>query len=321
MKIYEERDFMARVILIGEPMALFIADQTGNLQTIQKFTRSAAGAEMNVAIGLKRLNHEVSYITKLGNDPFGKYLLDFLNGEHINTEHVSFDNHYPTAFQLKAKTEEGDPDVAYYRNGSAASNLQIEDVEDIDMNEFDHFHLTGIFPAVSTTSRATLLYLVEKAKNKGLTTSFDPNLRLTLWKDHDKMVKTINKIACKCDIVLPGISEGKILTGFDEPKDIADFYLNKGVKVVVIKCGPEGAYVKTQTQEHFVKGYKVDKVIDTVGAGDGFAVGFVSGILEKLSLEECTKRANAIGALQVMNEGDNEGLPTCAGLKDFMETK
>lgn len=310
---------MARVILIGEPMALFIADQTGSLENIQKFSKSAAGAEMNVAIGLKRLEHEVSYITKLGKDPFGKYLKEFLDTEGINTEFVRFDSHYPTAFQLKAKTEEGDPDVVYYRNGSAASNLQIEDVEDIEMKEFDHFHLTGIFPAVSTTSRATLLYLIEKAKNNGLTTSFDPNLRLTLWKDHDKMVNTINKIAFKCDIVLPGVGEGKILTGFDEPKDIADFYLNRGVKVVVIKCGPKGAYVKTKTEEHFVKGYKVDKVIDTVGAGDGFAVGFLSGILEQLSLEECTSRANAIGALQVMHEGDNEGLPTCEILKNFME--
>ncbi|MGL6175045.1 MAG: sugar kinase [Cellulosilyticaceae bacterium] len=309
---------MARVILIGEPMALFIADQTGSLETIQRFSKSAAGAEMNVAIGLKRLGHEVSYITKLGKDPFGTYLKKFLDGENINTEFVKFDPHYPTAFQLKAKTEAGDPDVVYYRNGSAASNLQIEDVEDIEMRLFDHFHLTGIFPAVSSTSRATLLYLIEKAKNSGLTTSFDPNLRLTLWKDHDKMVNTINKIACKCDMVLPGVSEGKILTGFDEPKDIADFYLDRGVKIVVIKCGPEGAYVKTKTEEHFVKGYKVDKVIDTVGAGDGFAVGFLSGVLEKLALEECTARANAIGALQVMHEGDNEGLPTSTILKDFM---
>ena len=69
---------MSRVILVGEPMALFIAEEQGTLDKVTTFKRSAAGAEMNVAIGLKRLEHEVCYITKLGRDPFGKYLIDFL---------------------------------------------------------------------------------------------------------------------------------------------------------------------------------------------------------------------------------------------------
>lgn len=309
---------MAHVVLVGEPMALFIAGEENTLDKVESFTRSAAGAEMNVAIGLQRLGNKVSYITKLGVDPFGKYLIDFLDNQHINTEFITFDDHYPTAFQLKAKTSKGDPTVAYYRNGSAASNLQIEDVDDIEMGQFDHIHLTGIFPAISSTSRNTLFYLMEKAKNNGLTTSFDPNLRPTLWKDTQKMIGTINKLACKCDVVLPGIEEGRILTGLNHEKEIADFYLDRGVKVVVIKLGAKGAYVKSKEGEAYVDGYPVEKVIDTVGAGDGFAVGFLSGILEKLSLEECTQRANAIGALQVMHVGDNEGLPTQEKLMTFM---
>ncbi|ADZ85535.1 sugar kinase [Cellulosilyticum lentocellum] len=312
---------MSKVILVGEPMALFIAETEGTLDTVTSFTRSAAGAEMNVAIGLKRLEHEVCYITKLGRDPFGKYLIDFLKGEGIDTSFICFDDHYPTAFQLKGKTSVGDPDVAYYRNGSAASNLKVDDVDEIDMCGFNHFHLTGIFPAISDISRATLLYLIEKAKNNGLTTSFDPNLRPSLWKDSTDMVATINKIAFRCDTVLPGISEGKILTGFNHEKDIADFYLSHGVKNVVIKMGPKGAYVKTQTEEAYIGGYHVEKVIDTVGAGDGFAVGFISGLLENKDVRECADRANAIGALQVMHKGDNEGLPTREQLFGFMEKK
>ena len=93
---------MSRVILVGEPMALFIAEEQGTLDKVTTFKRSAAGAEMNVAIGLKRLEHEVCYITKLGKDPFGKYLIDFLNKEGIDTSKICFDDHYPTAFQLKA---------------------------------------------------------------------------------------------------------------------------------------------------------------------------------------------------------------------------
>lgn len=312
---------MSKVILVGEPMALFIAEEQGTLDTVTRFTRSAAGAEMNVAIGLKRLEHEVCYITKLGMDPFGKYLIDFLKGEGIDTSKICFDDHYPTAFQLKAKTEKGDPDVAYYRNGSAASNITVDDVESIDMEGFDHFHLTGIFPAISDSSRATLLYLIEKAKNNGLSTSFDPNLRPSLWKNKEHMIEMINKIAFRCDTVLPGIGEGRILTGLEHESDIADFYLNRGVKNVVIKMGPKGAYVKTKTEEKYIDGYKVEKVIDTVGAGDGFAVGFLSGLLEKETVENCADRATAIGAIQVMHASDNEGLPTREELFAFMQKK
>lgn len=187
------------------------------------------------------------------------------------------------------------------------------------MKGFDHFHLTGIFPAISDSSRATLLYLIEKAQNNGLTTSFDPNLRPSLWKNKEQMIEIINKIAFRCETVLPGINEGRILTGLEHESDIADFYLNKGVKNVVIKMGPKGAYVKTQTEEKYIDGYKVEKVVDTVGAGDGFAVGFLSGLLEKEPIDNCADRANAIGAIQVMHASDNEGLPTRQELFDFMK--
>lgn len=312
---------MSKVILVGEPMALFIAETEGPLDKVTKFTRSAAGAEMNVAIGLKRLGNEVCYITKLGKDPFGKYLMEFLHKEGIETDKICLDDHYPTAFQLKGKTSIGDPEVAYYRNGSAASNLRVDDVDEVDMEGFNHFHLTGIFPAISDTSRATLLYLIEKAKNIGLTTSFDPNIRRSLWKNSTDMIATINKIAFRCDTVLPGISEGKLLTGYDKEEDIAKFYLDRGVKNVVIKMGPKGAYVRTQTDERYVQGYTVKKVVDTVGAGDGFAVGYISALLEGKDIRECADRANAIGALQVMHKGDNEGLPNIEQLEAFMQNK
>ena len=135
------------------------------------------------------------------------------------------------------------------------------------------------------------------------------------------MVEIINKIAFRCDTVLPGIGEGKILTGYEHERDIADFYLSKGVKNVVIKMGPQGAYVKTQTEEKYVDGYKVKKVIDTVGAGDWFAVGVLSGLLEKEPIENCVDRGNAIGAIQVMHTSDNEGLPTRDELFTFMKNK
>ena len=100
------------------------------------------------------------------------------------------------------------------------------------------------------------------------------------------------------------------------------FYLENGASICVTKCGSKGAYVSTKDNENYmVNGYKVEKVVDTVGAGDGFATGVVTGLMEGLPLKDAVKRATAIGAIQVMSRGDNEGLPTRAQLNAFMSNE
>lgn len=133
------------------------------------------------------------------------------------------------------------------------------------------------------------------------------------------MIATINDLATRCDWFLPGLGEGKILTGLETPEEIAAYYLERGVSLVVIKLGPEGAYYKTAAgEEGYVDGFKVEEVVDTVGAGDGFAVGVISAMLEKLPVAEAVRRGNAIGALAVMSPGDMDGLPTRDKLESFM---
>lgn len=310
---------MPEIILIGEPMVMFVADYVGNLEDVEKFTRSLAGAEVNVCIGLKRLGYDVSYVTKLGVDPFGKYIKKFLINEGIDTSYITFDPKFPTAFQIKSKVEVGDPEVVYFRRGTAASHITKEDIEKIDLDGVRHIHVTGIPPALSESCMEATYELISRAKEKGLYVTFDPNLRPNLWASKEEMVSVINDIASKCDMVLPGVGEGLTLTGSDNPSVIADFYLNLGVNTVIVKVGSKGAFVKTQNEAYTVPGFKVSKVVDTVGAGDGFAVGIISGLLEKLPLREAVKRGNAIGSLQVMVPGDNEGLPNREKLEEYLK--
>lgn len=135
------------------------------------------------------------------------------------------------------------------------------------------------------------------------------------------MVKEINEAAFQADYVLPGLAEGEILTGFKNPRDIASFYLDKGVELVVIKLGPAGAFYKTAAEEGTVLGFPVEKVVDTVGAGDGFAVGVISGLLEGLSIHDAVMRGNAIGSLAVQSPGDNDGYPTKEQLNKYIDNK
>jgi len=182
-------------------------------------------------------------------------------------------------------------------------------------------HLTGIFPGTSQQALDTFEYFVSLLHKNNIPLVFDPNLRPQLWSTHEKMVAIINTLAAKADIILPGVNEGETLMGSRDPEKIADFYLANGerTKTVIIKVGSKGAFVKTRAGEtYMVPGYKVSKVIDTVGAGDGFAAGFISGELEGLSIEESVRRGNAVGALGVQAPGDNDGYPTPDELKKFM---
>lgn len=308
------------LLLAGEPMGLLIAQSEGSLDSVAGFTLAVAGAEFNVATGAARLGHFVSYLTKLGNDPFGTRITNTLTANKIDSSNVLTSDTNTTGFMLKSKVSKGDPEIFYFRKGSAASTLDASDVEKIDFSKFDYVHLTGIFPALTDSTRAAMMALIKKAKELGLFISFDPNLRPQLWPSQEVMVKTLNELASYADLVLPGCGEGKILCGSEDPSKINDFYSSLGARMVVTKLGPDGALVREGDNEYKVPGFIIDKVVDTVGAGDGFACGVITGLMEGLSLEKAVERGAAIGAIQCTFAGDNEGLPTQEQLKEFMQS-
>ena len=305
-------------ILVGEPMGLFIAQEEGELSDVSGYSMAVAGAEFNVAVGLARLNLPVTYLTRLGEDPFGQKIVRTLQRNGIGSEFVSFSKERSTGFMLKSKVSTGDPKIFYFRKGSAASTLSKEDVDRMDFSGYGFVHLTGIFPALSESTKEASFYLIKKAREHGLTVSFDPNLRPQLWPDTETMVQTLNEFAALSDYVLPGEAEGELLCGDRDPRKIGRFYLARGAKAVVTKMGSRGAYLMTEQDQELVPGFSIEKVVDTVGAGDGFAAGILSALMEGKNLYEAVRRANAVGAIQVTSIGDNDGLPSRAQLAGFM---
>jgi 2-dehydro-3-deoxygluconokinase len=299
------------VITYGEAMAMFVAAETGPLAGVGHFAKRIAGADLNVAIGLARLGFKVGWMSRVGNDSFGQYVRETLHREGIDQQRVITDERYPTGFQLKSKNDDGsDPAVEYFRKGSAASYLSPDDFAPFYVLPARHLHLTGVAPAISDSSRELAFLLAREMRAAGKTISFDPNLRPTLWPSRAAMVEGLNALAELADWVLPGIGEGEILTGYTKPEDIARFYLERGARGVIIKLGARGAYFRTADDAGVVAAHALEKVVDTVGAGDGFAVGVVSALLEGRPLHEAVARGNRIGALAIQVIGDSEGLPT-----------
>ncbi|MDR0297145.1 MAG: sugar kinase [Streptococcaceae bacterium] len=316
---------MAELITIGEPLVTYVSkDMDRGLVESLNWSKIMGGAELNVMVGATRLGHTTEYVTQVGTDPFGQYVINEIGRQKVGNSYISTSSDYWTGHQLKELVSQGDPATFNYRKGSAASQMEKTRIDEIDFSEVKWAHLSGIFPGTSLTARETFRYFAEQLIARGIHTTFDPNLRPPLWESEEVMRQTVNDLAKQGEIVLPGINEGKILMGSENPEAIADFYLSNGgiTHTVIVKLGAAGAYVKTKSGESYtVPGFKVDKIVDTVGAGDGFAVGLLTAQLEGKNLKESVRRACAIGAMAIMTPGDNDGYPTAEQLEAFYQTQ
>ncbi len=308
---------MLDAVTFGETMVMMTPEETGSLKYADRFSRHLGGTESNFAIGLARLGLRAGWISRLGRDSFGDYVEAFIRGEGVDVSQVKRDPGCPTGLMVKERFELGQTRVYYYRRGSAASRLRPEDLDETYMGQARHLHLTGITPALSDSCRQTVYRGIELARQGGLTITFDPNIRLKLWSG-EEMRRVILDIASRVDVVLPGLREGQILFETDRPDEILSRFLALGPRVVVLKTGAEGAILGTTEERTHVPGFQLERMVDPVGAGDGFAAGFVAGQLKGYSLPESVRLANAVGAFATTVRGDVEGLPTWDELQLFL---
>lgn len=306
------------VIGIGETMVLFTPQSNGLMRYARNFSSRFAGAETNTLIGLSRLGYKTGWISKVGKDEFGKYIVSSIRGEGVDVSQVTEDEYAPTGVFFKSILNEKNIKIYYYREGSAASKLTLSDISENYISKSKYLHVTGITPALSKECYDSIFYAVELAKRHNVKVVFDPNIRYKLWKDMNFAKKTIIKLANMSDIVLPGINEGKFLFGTDDYRKIGENFLNGGAKQVVIKLGARGAYYATPNEEDMVPGIKVDNVIDPIGAGDGFAAGVLSGLLDGFNFKKSVERGCIIGAIVTTVSGDIEGLPDREALMQYV---
>lgn len=303
------------VVTIGESMVLFEPHEDGMIQYSNNFNKRVGGAESNFAIGLSKLGHSVLWISRLGKDPFGSYIHSFIRGEGVNVK-VKFDSHASTGIFFKQTGGFNQTKIHYFRKNSAASFLSPSDILEKDIAGAKFLHITGITPALSQSCHEAVLYAIKIAKKNNVKVVFDPNIRQKLW-DSSVYIPVLTEILKSTDIFLPGEDELQLLFPEKEVKEIIPIILGFGVETIIVKNGAAGATYYTSDECQNVSGYPNENVKDPVGAGDGFAAGFISGLLENLTLYESTKRGNVVGSMVTMVRGDCEGLPTKEELIGF----
>ncbi|UOF90603.1 sugar kinase [Fodinisporobacter ferrooxydans] len=311
---------MPELITFGESMVLLTPPSVGSLEDASMFLRSMGGAESNFAIGAARLGISVGWFSRLGKDPFGAYLLKKIRGEGVDTSQVTFDPIYPTAVMFKETKAVGNPNVYYYRRESACSQMKPCDLDEGYIAQAKILHITGITTALSDSCRETIYQAIEIAKRHHTKISFDPNIRLKLWS-MDEAREVLLDLAARSDYFFPGEEELNLLFNTNDRNIWKKRILDMRLPCTVVKLGAEGCMVLENEEFTFVPGFPVAKVVDTVGAGDGFAAGFLSSVIRGNSYVEAARIANAVGARCVTFYGDIEGLPTREELDAFMGTR
>jgi 2-dehydro-3-deoxygluconokinase len=302
------------VVTFGESMVLFAPSERETLESASAYHASIGGAESNCAIGLARLGYSVSWISRVGRDPFGSRVLKTIRGEAVDVSRVEMCDSAPTGLMFKEPGPGNTTRVFYYRRRSAAAALRPEQFDSLSAK---YLFVTGITPALSDSNRKLTFDLVERFRAAGTKVVFDPNMRFRLWSPGEAR-KVFLELARNCDILIPSLAEAEIMTGRDESDSMLDALLSLGPPQIVLKAGDKGAWYADDRERGFCPCHVVPE-IDPVGAGDAFCAGVLSGLLDGQPLGEAVKRGAALGAFCVSTFGDYQGLPDRVGLKAFME--
>ncbi len=293
------------VLTLGEALALLDPETTTVPREGDRLRLRCAGAESNFAIALARLGVDVEWISRLGADPLGDMILARLGAEGVRVPRVERDANAPTGLYLKWR-DGADTRILYHRKGSAASRLTPADVPDAALDGVRAVHLTGITTALSETARATIHDVAARARERGALVTFDPNYRPTLWSDPAAALAAHVDVLEHVDWYLCGAEEGHRLFGTAGEPALAAAIAAAGAGGAVIRVGARGALVGTGDGLIEVPPARVIDVVDEIGAGDGFAAGFVWGLLAGHNPVTCVRAANAMAASALGGTGDWE---------------
>jgi len=313
---------LPEVVGIGEVLIDFVATEPVSYIEVPAFQKCFGGAPMNTLVGVARLGSSSGAITVVGEDPFGQFLVQELKKNNVDTSQVKVKKGTLTTLAFVAnEPETGERSFIFYRkpwvNGTSDSALSIDDIDTEYIKGAEILHVSG-FALSQNPSRKAIIFAVKQAKKEGVKVSFDPTLRLDVWRSERTIRKFYNLILRLSDIATFSREESSFLFGTENPKKAAEKCLKLGVKTVGIKLGVNGAFVMTKERQIInIPAFKV-KAVDTTGAGDGWNAGFLVGILKKWDLETCVIVANAVGALVVTKRGAITALPYKNELNDFL---
>ena len=297
---------MAEVICMGDILVEIMRPEAGIPLNREGYFRGPfpSGAPAIFTDTVAKMDHTAAIIGGVGDDDFGHYTIDRMRADGVDCRFIHLSDRLSTGCAFVTYFEDGSRKFIFHMGNSAAAEVDIPDISDMD--DLKYFHIMGTSLADNPKFADGIVGLMRAAVKKGAKVSFDPNLRFELIRDR-RVYEIIDEIVGNTAVLLPGKEELMIITGEDSvEKAIKKAFENPVLEVIALKNGSKGSIIYTRENSFESDIYTVD-VADATGAGDSYAGGFIAGLLENRPLEECAKMAAACGALNCAAFGPMEG--------------
>ena len=312
---------MKKIITIGEALIDFIPNKKGcSLKEVVGFERVAGGAPANVAAVVSKLGGKSNFISQLGEDAFGDYIIDELNKVNVDTSYVLRTNKANTGLAFVSLKEDGNRDFSFYRNPSADMLLNESEINKEWFNDCHSLHFCSV-DLIDCPMKEAHKKAIDCAIDNNSIISFDPNVRLPLWESPEACRKAILEFLPLANIVKISDEELEFITGISDEAKALEFLLQGDVEVIIYTKGTNGAEFITKERKVFSPSFRV-QAQDTTGAGDSFIGSFLYQVaeddntLESLvnlseeKIKEILTFSNATAALTVCKRGAIGALPT-----------
>lgn len=309
---------MAEIFTFGRVLVDLYANELHTpLQQVGSFSKYLGGSAGNTAIGLARLGARTGLISRVGRDQFGEFLLHRLEAEGVCTAMVKVDPDHRTALAFAALFPPGDSDVLFYRHPCADTHVTIDDLDAEAIRAARLLVVNGTALSASP-SREAVLWALDLRRRSGGQNVMDLDWRPGLWADHDHARLYYRTALKQIDIVLANELELAFAGGSDDPAAAAAHLMDLGAEQVVAKRGGDGVILFRKGAEPLhVPPLRVN-VVNTLGAGDGFAAAYCFGLLQGWTPERIAQFANAAGALVVSRHSCSEAMPTRAEVESLI---
>ena len=305
---------MTDIVAIGEPMIEFNQTVPGEPRYLQGF----GGDTSNFAIAAARQGARVAYVTRLGDDPFGRMFLNLWHNEGVDTSGVAIDPDAFTAAYFVTHNENGH-EFSFLRAGSAASRMTARELPLGLIQGARFLHVSGISQAISGSACDAVFAAIEAGRRGGAAVSYDSNLRLKLWP-----IARARAVICETirlsDYFFPSLDDAQALARRQDPEAILDWCFHHGARAVLLKMGEEGVLVAPtpDAPRVHVPGHAV-AAVDATGAGDSFAGALLARLAAGDELLAAARYANAAAALKTMGFGAVAPIPTPAQVRALLD--
>ena len=297
------------IVALGEPMIEF--NQT-RVSEPRAYVQGFGGDTSNMAIAAARLGARVGYVTRLGNDAFGRLFRSLWQAEGVDMRGVATDSEAPTGVYFVAHGEHGH-EFSYLRAGSAASRMRPETLPLDVIRSARLLHVSGISQAISGTACDAVFAAMDAAVGAGMLVTYDPNLRLKLWS-LPRARATILATLARCSWCMPSLDDAQVLFESDDAAALAAACHRAGAPGVVVKLGPDGCLVSDGTRQRHMPPHRVSPV-DATGAGDCFDGAFATRLLAGDDPFTAAAYANVAAALATTGFGAVAPLPRDADVR------